>query len=308
MSEHNESQSQPIHEAIALSNALAAVVERTGESVVRVEARHRMPSSGIVWSADGVILTADHTVERDEDLAIGLPDGRSLPASLVGRDPSTDVAVLRVEASGLATPEWADAADLKVGHLVLGLMRPGRTARATLGIVAALGTEEWRAPAGGSFERYVQVDVGLQRGFSGSLLADAQGRAIGLGTAGLLRGHALAVPPATLRRTVESLLAHGRIRRGYLGIAAHPVRLPAQVAEEQGMRTGLILIAVEPGSAAEQGGLRLGDVLLSLDSQPVGDLGQLHGLLGEDRIGAEVSVRILRGGEIRDLRVTVGSR
>jgi S1-C subfamily serine protease len=306
MSQQNETPGQ--NPAIDLSNALAAIVRAAGGHVVRVEARHRMPSSGIVWSAEGVVVTAEHTVEKDEDVTLGLPDGRSVPATLVGRDPGTDIAVLRAEASDLAVPDWAAVEELQVGHLVLSLMRPGRTARASLGVVTALGDEEWRAPGGGRLDRYLQVDIGLQWGFSGSLLVDARGRAVGLGTSGLLRRHAMVVPAATLRRVVESLLTHGRVRRGFLGIGAHPVRLPPDLAAREGMRLGLILIAVEPGSAADQGGLRLGDVLLSFDGQPLEDPGQLHFLLHEDRVGTEVTVRILRGGEARDLRVTVGSR
>ena len=294
--------------AIELSELLATTVETAGASVVQVAARRGAGSSGVVWSADGVIVAADHNVERDEDITVGLPDGSTVPAKLAGRDPSTDVAVLRVEASGLAAPEWADLSGVKVGHLVLNLLRPGRSIRAILGIVGALGREEWRTPAGGRLDLYLHAAVDIQKGSSGSLLVDAAGRALGLGTAGLQRGHLLAIPPATLKRTVESLLAHGRIPRGYLGLALVPVRLPGPIEETAGQQVGLMVAGVQPGSSAEQAGVLLGDVLISLDGEPVSDLGHLHALLSAERIGQESSLRLVRAGEVREVRVTIGSR
>jgi S1-C subfamily serine protease len=294
--------------AIELSDLLAATVEKAGESVVQVSARRGMGSSGVVWSADGVIVAADHNIEREEDITVILADGSSVPAKLAGRDPGTDVAVLRVEASGLAAPEWSDLSGLKVGHLALNLLRPGKSIRALLGIVGALSREEWRTPAGGRLDLYLQAAVDIQKGSSGSLLVDVQGRALGLGTAGLLRGHLLAIPPATLKRVVESLLAHGRIPRGYLGLALVPVRLPASVEEAAGQPVGLMVAGVQPGSSAETSGILLGDILISLDGEPVADLGQLHGLLSGERIGQESAVRLVRAGEVREVRVTIGSR
>jgi S1-C subfamily serine protease len=237
-----------------LSAASAAVVETAGKSVLRVEGRRRGPSSGIAWSADGVIVAAHHNVEWDEDIAVGLPDGGSARANVVGRDATTDVAVLRAAVSGLVVPDWA-AETPRVGHLVLTLTRPGRTVRASLGVVHALG-DEWRTSAGGRVDRYLQTDIGLQPGFSGSLLVDLGGRAIGMNNAGLVRGTSLALPPATLRRAVETLVAHGHVRRGFPwhdpGAAgrARKSRWAARgaartsVAEESGAgRAGLLLSA-----------------------------------------------------------------
>ncbi len=294
--------------AIELSELLAATVEKAGGSVVQVSARRGTGSSGVVWSADGVIVAADHNIEREEDITVGLADGSAAPAKLVGRDPGTDVAVLRIEASGLAVPEWSDLSGLKVGHLVLNLLRPGRAIRALLGIAGALGREEWRTPAGGRIDLYLQAALDIQKGSSGSLLVDAGGRALGLGTAGLLRGHLLAIPPTTLQRVVESLLAHGRIPRGYLGLALVPVRLPASVEEAAGQPVGLMVAGVQPGSSAETAGVLLGDVLISLDGEPVTDLGQLHALLSGERVGRESALRLVRAGEVRDVQVTIGSR
>ncbi len=290
-----------------LSEALASVVEGSSASVVRIEARHRTPSTGVCWSADGVLVTAHHTVEREEGIEVGLADGKTLPATLVGRDPSTDIAALRVSATDLTCPNWSKAENLKVGHLVLAVARPGRTARAAMGIVSALGGD-WRTPSGGRIDRYLQTDVQLQPGFSGSLLVDLSRRAIGINTSALWRGHSLAIPASTLRRTVETLLAHGRMRRGFIGVGTFPVRIPAKLERPAGQGSGLLVVAVQPDSPADRGGLTLGDALLSIDGRPLGQVDELLEVLSEDAIGKDMKLRILRAGQIQEVGVTVGMR
>jgi S1-C subfamily serine protease len=290
-----------------VSAELSKIVADRAPSIVRVEARYRTPSSGVVWSADGTLVTADHAVEREEDIQIGLPSGESVAASLVGRDPSTDVAVLRAQVAGLTPAAWSDAAASRVGNLVLALGRPGKTFRSRLGIISALG-DGWRTPAGGELDRYLETDVGMAFGFSGGLLLDASGSALGMNTAGLLRRTALAVPAATLRRVVEMLLAHGRVRRGYLGIGAHAVRLPGALREQLGQRTGVIVLSVEPGSPADQGGIVLGDVLVAIAGTPVRHLDDMLSALGPDSIGKPVAVRLVRGGAMQELNVTAADR
>jgi S1-C subfamily serine protease len=306
-----------------LSDALAATVKAAGSSVVRVEARRRLPASGIVWSSDGVIVTAYHVIERDENISVGLPDGQSVPATLVGRDPTTDLAVLRAQVltpsgaqapttSGaqvpsLTQPTLANLDNLHVGHLVLALGRPGRTAQATLGIVSALG-ESWRTPAGGQIDRYLQTDVVMYPGFSGGPLVDAAGQVLGLNTSALLRGIGLTVPAPTLSEVVQTLLTHGRVRRGYLGVGAQPVRLPAGLGQQLGQETGLLLVSVEPGSPADQGGLLLGDTIVAFDEQPVRHMDDLLALLSSDRVGETMPVRIVRSGQVQELKVVVGER
>lgn len=286
-----------------LSGAAAAAVERGGQAVVRVEGSRRGPSSGLAWSADGVIVAAHHSLEWDEEVVVGLPD-MAARATMVGRDPTTDIAVLRVTGSStpLTPPSWAEPDRLKVGHFVLGLSRPGRTVRATLGVVNALG-DAWRTPAGGRVDRYLQSDLTPHAGLSGGLLVDLAGMALGMNTAGLLRGTATALPAATLRRVVGSLLSHGQVRRGLLGIATMAVRVPAAAPEQA---AGLLLTAVQPGSAAEAAGLLLGDVLLSVEGQPVVTAGDLLPYLEEENIGRELGARVVRAGEVRDVRVKVG--
>lgn len=290
-----------------LSDLLAGAVEAAGRSVVRVEGGRRRPASGIVWSADGTIVTAEHAVQDEEHLTVGLPDEREVTATLLGGDPSTDVAALRVDAPGLVAAEWRDSGALRVGHLVLALARPGRTVRARIGIVSALG-QDWRTPHGGRLAHYLEPDVGPSPGFSGGPLVDAGGQVLGLNTAGLLRGTVVTVTVPTLRRVVDSLRAHGRIRRGYLGVAAHAVRLPLALAQQLRQNTGLLVLAVEPASPAERAGVLLGDTVVAIGGQPVARLDDLMGLLGEDRIGTSVPVRIVRAGQVQDIPVVVGER
>lgn len=290
-----------------LSDALAGVVATAGPSVVRVEARRRLSASGIVWSADGVVVTAHHVVERDENIALGLPDGATVEASLVGRDPTTDVAVLRAKAADL-TPAARTDGDLQVGHLVLALGRPGHTVQATLGIVSALGDSNWRTPAGGQLDRYLQTDVVMYPGFSGGPLVDVSGRVLGLNTSALLRGVSLTVPSASLDRVVNTLLTHGRVRRGYLGIGAQRAHLPSVVADELGRDVGLLVVSVEPDSPADQGGILLGDTIVALGGAPVARIDDLMASLGGDRVGNAVPVQVVRGGELKELSVTIGER
>lgn len=290
-----------------LSKDLGAAVETAGAAVVRVEARRGPAGSGVVWSPEGMIVAADHIVERDEDIRVGLGGGQAVAAAVVGRDPTTDVVLLRAEVSGLTPAAWSDLSGLRVGSLALALSRPGRSVRAHLGIISALG-DAWRSPAGGEIDRYVEADVEMTWGFSGGLLVDPSGKAIGMTTAGLMRRTPLVLPGTTLEKVVEALRVHGRIRRGYLGVGAHPVRLPQTMVDRLGQRVGLIVIAVEPGSPAEHGGVVLGDVLLAAGSTPVRGLHDLQAQLGPEATGKPLSLRILRGGVPHDITVTVGER
>ncbi len=290
-----------------LSDDLAQIVEAAGPAVVRVEARRRLPASGIVWSSDGVIVTAHHVVERDDNIRIGFSDGRTTPATLIGRDPTTDLAALRADASDLEAPTWAGPDSVRVGHLVLALGRPGATTMATLGIVSA-HDNGWRTPAGGRMDRYLQTDVVMYPGLSGGPLVDADGQALGLNTSAMLRGISLTVPTTTLERVVEELLAHGRVRRGYLGVGAQPVRLPAGPAKEIGQKTGLILVSVEPDSPAEKSGLLLGDIIVAVGGRPTRQLDDLLTMLSGDTVGEALPVRMIRGGQTSEVSVTVGER
>ena len=290
---------------VALSNAMAALVEAAGPTIVRVEARRRMPASGIVYSADGLIVTSNHVVEESEGITIGLADGTSLKATLVGRDPATDIALLRAERGGLTAATWVDAAELKVGHLALALGRPGKTVQATLGIVSALGGA-WRTGAGGEIDHYLQTDVVMYPGFSGGPLVDASGRVAGINSSALARGVSAAVPAATVKRVVDALAAHGKMPRGYLGVGVQPVRLAESLHAAVGQETGLMIMSVEDSSPAQQGGLVQGDVIVSFDGQPIRGLDELQALLSGDWASKSLPVRLVRSGQVQTVTVMVG--
>jgi S1-C subfamily serine protease len=312
----------------SLSEALVAAVDAASPSIVRVDARRRLPASGIVWSADGVIVTSHHVVERDENIEITLHGGQTVAATLAGRDPGTDVAVLRADTSGLTVPTWSDGA--RVGHLVLALGRPGQDVQATLGVVSAMGEARtevrrphrgrrgrggpWGRPTGdvltsrGDATQFLQTDVVMYPGFSGGPLVGANGQVLGMNSSGLMPGISLTVQTQSIRRVVEALLTHGRVRRGYLGVGVQPARLPEKLAEELDQESGALIVSVEPDSPADKGGLFLGDTVISLDGQPVADLEDLLGTLTGDRVGKQVAVRIVRGGQVQEVSVTIGER
>jgi len=290
-----------------LSDTLANTVATAGASVVRVAGRRRIPATGIVWSAEGLIVTAHHVVSRDENIEIGLPDGRSASAVLVGRDPATDTAVLRTDATGLTPLTESNKQELAVGNLVLALGRPGKTVQATLGIVSALG-DSWRTRMGGQVDRYLQTDVVMYPGFSGGPLVDANGRLAGMNTSALMGGVSLAIPTATLARVADALVADGRMKRGYLGVSTQRVKLPDDLREQLGQKSGLLIVSVESGSPAATAGLTLGDTIVTLDNEKVRDHDDLLALLTGDRVGTAVPLGVLRGGQVQPMQVTIGER
>jgi S1-C subfamily serine protease len=292
-----------------VSDELADAVDRAGAGVVTVDARRRHPASGILWSADGLVATANHVVERDEEIEVSLPDGRTAAATLVGRDPGSDLALLRIAVTGLE-PLPRAAAEPRVGHLTLAIGRPGPSgAMASLGVVTAVGGP-LRFRGGHSLDRYVRADVAMLPGFSGGPLVDSSGGLIGLNSSTLGHAGQLTIPASSIDATISTLLQHGRVRRGYLGIGAQAVRLPDALikAIDNGQEQGLLIVSVEPGGPADAAGLILGDVVLAIDGEQVGQVEQLQERLTGDRVGNAVAVRIIRGGEPREVTVTVGER
>lgn len=290
----------------AVSDELAELVA-SATGVVRVEARRRLPASGVVWSDGGIVVTANHVVRHDSGIRVGLPDGSSVAGTLLGRDPSTDLAAIRLD-SGEATPaRWNPTEGVRVGHQVLTLGRPGKSVQATLGIVSAVGGP-WQTPFGGSVDRYLQTDAVMVPGFSGGPLVTVAGETVGVMTSGVIRGVSLALPTETVGQVVETLVEHGRIRRGYLGVGTQAVRLPAEVAEAERQQAGLMVLSVEPESPADRAGILLGDILLSLDGVRLESLEALYGLLGGERAGRPSPLHLLRGGTVWDLSVTPGER
>lgn len=289
----------------AISNQMADAVAKAGASLVQVRGRARGPASGIVQEGEHV-LTADHVLERDDDLSVVTPDGRELPAQLVGRDAASDLALLRVPGLGVPAATFAEA-PARVGQLVLAVGMPGTSPMASLGIVSAAGGP-LRSRRGAVLEQYIQTDAIPYPGFSGGALVDAGGAVVGLLTTGLAGGVALGVPAALAQRIATTLAGGGSVKRGFLGISSQPVEIPAGQRAGLAQERGLLVVRVEPGSPAEQGGLMVGDVLTAFDGQTLTDTDELQGLLAGERVGAAVPVQVLRGGNLTTLKVTVGQR
>ncbi len=288
-----------------LSDALAAVVAQTSPSVVRVDARQRMGASGIVWSADGVIVTSHHVIERDENIKIGLHGGDSVSASLVGSDPTTDIAVLRVTGKTLTPASWVGVETAKVGHIVLALGKPGDTVRAAMGIVSAMG-DSWTTSAGGRIDKYLQTEVVMYPGFSGGPLVDADAKVLGLNSSSLARGVSVTIPTSTVKRVVETLLSGGKIQRGYLGIGTQPVRLNPELAKQTNQEVGLLIVNVAGGSPAEKGGLLLGDIIISLGGRPSRSIDDMITTISSSPVGQPLSIGVIRAGKMSELKVPVG--
>ena len=284
-----------------LSNQLADAVETAGKALVTVKGRARQAASGVVY-AEGLVVTANHVLERDEDLAIEEPGGKSLPAQLVGRDPSSDLAVLRVAELKVAAASGSGGA-ARVGQLVLAVGRPSSQGpMASIGIVSFVGGP-LRTGRGLRLERYIRTDATPYPGFSGGPLIDASGAVVGITTTAF-GSVALAIPHEVAWRVATALTEHGTPKRGYIGVSSQPVRLPAGAAYE----TGLLVVNVEENSPAHQGGLLLGDVLVTMDGQPAGDTDDLLRLLTGDRVGKKVPVQVIRGGKLETVEVTIGQR
>lgn len=298
-----------------LSRQLAAAVETVGRVIVSVDARPRVRTSGVIWR-EGVVVSTNHTVRRDEDITVTLHDGREFPATLAGRDPATDLAVLRFESGEAAAAdvvyETADAAALRVGHLALaaGRSHPSRGVTASFGILSVVGGE-WRTWRGGQMDRLIRPDVSIFIGFSGGALLDTEGRIIGINTTGLARGVGLTIPAATVNRVVDNLLRHGRVTRPYLGVGMlHRVPLPEKLREKFNLTqsSGLMLLSVEADGPADRAGLTIGDILLTLDGTPIPDSDDAQALLGGKEVGAVTRAGILRGGEVKEVEITLGER
>jgi len=284
----------------ALSNDLAAAVERAGRAVVAVHGRQHMPSSGVLWRPN-VVVTAEHALKREEEITVTLADGRNVAASLAGQDSGTDLAVLKLDTADTVAAEFADGASLKPGHVVLALARSSeRGVNASLGVISGI-SGAWRTWRSGHVDQLVRLDVALYPGFSGGPLVDIEGRVLGINTSGLSRVMPVAIPISTVNRVVQDLLEKGRVARGYLGLGMHPVRLP-------GGRSGVIVIDVQPDGPAGQAGVLIGDVLLKFNGSPVTDTDDVHAKLGPASVGQLLKASLVRGGEDKEIEITVGER
>ena len=286
-----------------LSNALAGAVERAAGSVFAVHGRPRLPSTGVQWRA-GLIVTANHTVELDGEIQLTGPDGRTRSAQVAGRDPGLDIAVLRAETDGVPAADIADDGDLRIGHLVLAL---GVGPRASAGIISALDVRAGRRPAAGEM---LAVDLTMYPGFSGGPLIDVHGRVIGITTSGARQHLQWAVRASSVTRSVEHVVRGGRIPRAYIGVGTQSVELPEALRQRLGLAqaTAVIAVNVRSDSPAAAAGLTIGDVIVSVAGHTIAEPEDLVAVLRPDRVGSVVTVSILRGGDPRDVQVTVGER
>jgi S1-C subfamily serine protease len=388
------------------SDELAAILAGIDPSVVRIDARRRLPATGFVWDADGVIVTANHIVQTDDNIGIGLADGSTVAATLIGRDPYNDLAVLRAEGD-FSPVARAAAEDIKIGHLVAAVGRPFNDLQATMGIVSAQSGEYGMSrPMGEGFGRgegiggrgeglggrgeglggrgegvggrgskhgrsdgergrgdgvggrgskrgrdgnrgrgdsnrgrggeraqglrsrrfgpwegrlihqrgwhgrmlaggHIRTDVTMYPGFSGGPLVSAYGTVYGLNTSGFTRGASLTVPIGVIKKSVNALLVHGRVRQGYLGVRVQTANLPDEVAAELGNSTGVLVVAAELDSPAGKGGIMVGDIIVTIGDEPIVEADELPVALTDDLIGQEIALAVVRGGEMKELTVTI---
>jgi S1-C subfamily serine protease len=297
------------HSLAALSDQLADAVAQAGVATVAVHARPRLASTGVHWR-DGIVMTTEGTIRREDGITVTLPDGATLPATLAGRDRGTDLAVLRIAPGRLAVAKRGDPAALRPGHLVLALARLDELgARASFGAVSAVGGR-WRCWKGGEIDRLVQSDLVIYPGFGGGPLVDATGGIHGLNSGGLSRSLATTIPAGTVDRVLDQLVERGYVSRGWLGAAMQSVRFNPAAQQRLGLTAegGLVLIAVEPDGPSAAAGLLVGDVIVSVGGTPVDDPAQIVEALAGDVVGTSLHLDLVRGGQRTAADVLVSER
>jgi len=286
------------NELAALSNELAVAVEQAGRTVVAVHARPRFSSSGVFWRP-GVIVTAEHTVRREEEITVTLPDGKNAAATLAGTDAGTDLAVLKADWAGPLNAR--PGGDPVPGNLVLCIGRSEDSGvNATMGIVSAV-SGAWRTWRGGRLDHYVRLDLTLYPGSSGGAVINTGGEILGIATSALSRIAGVAIPAATIDRVVDEILARGHVTRGYLGVGLQPVELPDH-------QKGLIVLSLEPDGPSAKAGVLIGDILVSLGGTAVSDTEEIQVAMEGHAVGQAVEAGVLRGGVSRKIAITVGER
>jgi S1-C subfamily serine protease len=311
---HQESGSNAPSTWQALSAESAGIIEKAGRSVVAVHARRRIPASGVQWRP-GIVVTTNHSTERDEEIAITLPGGRTVSAALAGRDPSTDLAVLKIEGaetSALAVAETGDANAnaLKPGHWI---WTAGRTAeggiRGGTSLVSVVGPA-WRTWRGGQLDIAIRLDRVIHPNFSGGPAIDDRGKLLGIVTSGLSRYAAVVIPASTVERVTSELEKKGHIGRGYLGVGMQAVRLPRSLRDalKLASETGIMIVGVEPDGPAEKAGILLGDVIVAFETTPMRDISDVQIYLAGGHIGKPSKVTLVRGGTLVETTITVAER
>lgn len=292
-----------------LSEAMADAAEKAGKYTVLVDARRRMPASGIVTARD-TILTAGHVVEREEDIRILFGNGSEASARLAGRDPGTDLAVLKLDSASAAPAETAKS-PARVGQFVLGIGRPSENGiESSFGTINRIGGPV-RTGRGGMLEKFIKTDVVSYPGFSGGPLINGEGEALGINTSGFgMGGEALTIPSDVAWKIAETLVKHGKIKRGYIGIRSQTVNLPIEARSQlnRTQETGLLIVGIEKDSPAEKDGMMVGDILVGVGGEPVEHHDELFNRLSGEVVGKSTPMELLRGGRLQTLNVAVGER
>ncbi|WP_457094779.1 S1C family serine protease [Microvirga sp. P5_D2] len=291
----------------AISDRVANLCDGIAARLVVIRGPRRRSSTGIIWRP-GLVLTAEEALEADEDILISRPDGTQVAASLVGRDPSTDIALLRTEEQPIADAPFADTSGLRAGHFVLAAGRQAEGLCAALGIVALAGGP-WRSLRGGHIDRRLYLDIKLDARSEGGAALDIDGKILGMTVLGP-RGRVLVIPSETIERVAQQLLAHGRIARGYLGLGFQPVRIDQTVADAAGLAEprGLIVISVDPNGPGQRSEIKQGDILIRWDANPLYSVRGVYTLLGPESVGRSITLGMLRAGKQISVTVEIAER
>lgn len=291
-----------------LSDAMADAAERAGKSTVLVDARKKFPASGIAISKE-LILTADHVVERDEEIKVILSDGTEVVARVSGRDPGTDLVVLKL-ASASAAPAEVSTDSARVGQFVLAVGRPSAQGiESSFGTINSIGGPV-RTGRGSMLARYIKTDVVSYPGFSGGPLVNGDGSILGINTSGFGNGSAITIPADVAWKIAETLAKHGKIKRGYLGIRSQMVQVSDEMKKslKREQPSGLLIVGLEENSPASKGGLLVGDILVGVNGEAVAHQDDLFVRLSGDVVGKSVPLNIVRGGKLESISVVIGER
>lgn len=294
---------------VELSNELQEIVQKAAEFVVSVRARRHYPSSGLRWGS-GVIVTANHAVKRDEEITVSLPSGETVEASLVGRDPGTDLAVLKVKEFASSASDFVAADVVKPGEVALIVGRsPDSGVNASFGIISAL-SGPWRTWAGGQLDQYIRLDARVFPQSSGGAVMNGRGQVVGIASSGLSRIAGLAIPATTIKTVTEKLLERGFVPRGYLGVGVQTVALNSGLRQNLSIanESALIVLNVEPNGPAEKAGLLAGDILLGADDVMITNTEDLHDFSQRAVIGKAARIKLIRGGTLTEFSIVVGER
>src|SRR5215831_3710657 len=298
---------EPASPLMAFSDHVALLVERASASIVAVHGGGRWSSSGIHWRP-GVIVTAEEVLERDDELTVTLPGGRKVAASLAGRDPSTDVAALRIEAQSLPIAATADAGSLRPGDVILAVGSFEGAPAASFGLVGFVGSA-WQSLRGGTIDSLLRLDLALDARAEGGAVVDSRGRVVGMAVSGPRR-RVLAIPTATIDRAVDQLLAKGYVARGYFGAGLQHVRLARRSngAQPPEREHGILIVNIDPDGPAARAGLVVGDIVTAWKAQPLARVRDVMLHLGPDSVGNTIDLQVLRGGAAKNVKIVIGER